>query len=1059
MSPLARCLPLLLLPTLGLLACGDKDKAGDDPKGDGGSDGGAATGDGGGLSGDGGGEPGDAGTEATTRSVRVHLSLHLRQDDQLGQAIPDARLFLRGADGSTKDLPEPTDLSGQTAATLELDEQEWTACWTLPRGTTGCDAPISISEGGRARAWVGVDFDPSRMIKGRLTLGDGTSWCSNVGALGHCGWAREEARPTVRPASSRYPDAYLPSGPLLRPDVGGAFLIDAAPGADRVVAAGGSGAEAEAEVSAAREVELSLPIPVPQLYSRLTSRGEDESGVWLKAVVRKRDGDRLDSSVLDPAGVFTSLRGYSNGRSFALSARASEARVPREAGDETLQVCGETDHFLVACDRPRVLTTGEDLSLLVADGLADRRLSPAGETLPVEGEDDLIDADNPQTWVEPGFYWLNGPGLAPSSVHIPELATASLLSTLAPCLVEAQVEDTALMERSSGGGATTWTATDGLFSLRIPDGAVRVGREPLPDTAVPRLAILRGEDRQPMETIGQSGELFALSPLLSVWLSFDDESGAPLDAQIVTPVALKVALDHTWRGEKTAAIWTGPGPRTKLEEPIWQGTRSVATVDGGYASLEVSELGWATVAEPFSPGCVTVYADEWSGYTTIYATWTSSSGQTVRRSWPITQAPVVLGGLPLGQSVTLSLGGACEPDPATARTVSVGRSALVLPWDLGPDAACTEVVLPELPTVPNPAWLTRHRLQDVTLGSTSYTADDLAESYYETIDPDDDATTLEDWKQNVCGWPLGSWDVKATYQNRSDLGFIRDMYSYTGSDGRVCMYVTNYPDFGAYLAGQPIATVAMDWAPDPRDPSSAPAFFTRFYVFDAPGTGRLTSIDLDGTGPRAVPQLCMNCHGGSYVASADVAANGWAGWGDVGARFLPFDASAYGYLDTLPGGAPSGIDAASQQEAFRQLNEAVLRTQADAETRAMIHRWYGSTATSSNSLPVTTPDFHALPAGWTGSLDDQDVYLDVASRHCLLCHTSHADVIDFDTASEFQGWSAMIHYDLCQQRQMPHALRTFQNLYQQVAPHPTTLLADYLGTGGAFDPWAGGCTF
>lgn len=78
MPNLSRCLPLLL-PTLGLLACGDRDGAGDDPKGDGGAgDGGTATGDGG-LGGDGGREPGDAGTEAATRSVRVHLSLLLAE--------------------------------------------------------------------------------------------------------------------------------------------------------------------------------------------------------------------------------------------------------------------------------------------------------------------------------------------------------------------------------------------------------------------------------------------------------------------------------------------------------------------------------------------------------------------------------------------------------------------------------------------------------------------------------------------------------------------------------------------------------------------------------------------------------------------------------------------------------------------------------------------------------------------------------------------------------------------------------------------------------------------
>lgn len=81
------------------------------------------------------------------------------------------------------------------------------------------------------------------------------------------------------------------------------------------------------------------------------------------------------------------------------------------------------------------------------------------------------------------------------------------------------------MERGGGGGAAAWSATDDSFSLRVPDGAVRDGRAPLPDSAVPRLAIRQGEDRQPMETIGQTGEPFALSPLLSVCLSAADQAG------------------------------------------------------------------------------------------------------------------------------------------------------------------------------------------------------------------------------------------------------------------------------------------------------------------------------------------------------------------------------------------------------------------------------------------------------------------------------------------------------------------------------------------------------
>ena len=154
---------------------------------------------------------------------------------------------------------------------------------------------------------------------------------------------------------------------------------------------------------------------------------ETEAQLYLSAVLAQTEGDALAHSFVPPSEAFTALRSYSNGRTTDIGSREALVSLRREPGDKTILVCGETDHFLVACDTPRVYPAEDASVLLSSAALAGRRLSPHGEAVPPEGEEELLDSERPQAWLSPGFYWLNGPDLAPSSVHIPDDASASLL--------------------------------------------------------------------------------------------------------------------------------------------------------------------------------------------------------------------------------------------------------------------------------------------------------------------------------------------------------------------------------------------------------------------------------------------------------------------------------------------------------------------------------------------------------------------------------------------------------------------------------------------------------
>jgi hypothetical protein len=149
-------------------------------------------------------------------------------------------------------------------------------------------------------------------------------------------------------------------------------------------------------------------------------------------------------------------------------------------------------------------------------------------------------------------------------------------------------------------------------------------------------------------------------------------------------------------------------------------------------------------------------------------------------------------------------------------------------------------------------------------------------------------------------------EVRAIYYNNADLGFGRDMHCRSGSflfSFFVTCYVSNYGDGTHTFGSDPqtaisnaanntgrIATVAMEYSfcrvfcgPQPQ------IYRVQFFVFsnslnNDPNDGSLLpSGALDSEGQKAVPGLCLDCHGGQYDPAVREAKN---------ANFLPFDAPA-----------------------------------------------------------------------------------------------------------------------------------------------------------------------
>src|SRR5262249_22907046 len=140
------------------------------------------------------------------------------------------------------------------------------------------------------------------------------------------------------------------------------------------------------------------------------------------------------------------------------------------------------------------------------------------------------------------------------------------------------------------------------------------------------------------------------------------------------------------------------------------------------------------------------------------------------------------------------------------------------------------------------------------------------------------------------------------------------------SGANAACYVSNYGGAtqspgnftAAQTADKPLVkkTVAMEYSPIEHDPSGVRV--VKFYIFDGactdatPGCGatnspRSPSANLDGAGDKFLPNLCNNCHGGTYFPSNPAAPT--LAEVTFGASFLPFD--IYSYRDGTAGPKPT----------------------------------------------------------------------------------------------------------------------------------------------------------
>lgn len=425
-----------------------------------------------------------------------------------------------------------------------------------------------------------------------------------------------------------------------------------------------------------------------------------------------------------------------------------------------------------------------------------------------------------------------------------------------------------------------------------------------------------------------------------------------------------------------------------------------------------NDASWTTVATTFSSSTVSL---TWNNETDLFA-WTVNAvlvpNAAAAARWP--EGGLVKVRAKLDNSVIMS-------PTIDDKDCMLEQNDLGTPF-LDAVAICEShdsrvLTLVDIDNLPNPATDFLSRRQNSLAQATEY---------YKAVGaltaggaPSASRGTFSAWKATN-GFPTG--EIVATYYNRGDLGFGRDMHCRTTGFGKAC-YVTNYGTVedglddladgtalnDAIAHANPGATVAMEW----HQAAAANQNPVRFFVYDPAGAiDRDVALDSNPA-EQAVPGLCLACHGGTFRTDGTVRVEN--------AQFLPFDVDSFAYHEDLT--------KEDQLDEFAALNNLVKATvPVGSTTRELIDGWHAAPG-------VFNGDF--VPAGWQGSKEREALYKYVYRPFCQMCHTARtADSFVPKTFANFSTQKARITDVTCGAPaaiSMPHAEVTYELFWRSSA--------------------------
>jgi mono/diheme cytochrome c family protein len=367
-----------------------------------------------------------------------------------------------------------------------------------------------------------------------------------------------------------------------------------------------------------------------------------------------------------------------------------------------------------------------------------------------------------------------------------------------------------------------------------------------------------------------------------------------------------------------------------------------------------------------------------------------------------------------------------------------------------------------------------------------------AQAYYAAIDPANKRDTLNKFISHHEN--DGSDWVHVIFRDTIDLGYGRDMFmrEHINENGcpEIAFYVRNFVvapvsgfDYGPLNLDAAInndtnfhfGTNAIEVSGADGDVGCTGPRFLKFFTY-APTGERLLFADLDRRGPKAMPQICVSCHGG-ILRPLDSNRNFTTIYaddtviGDIKPRLQRFS------VDTFEFSNSPGFTRAELEQNLKIMNDTILSTYVPAENPAgsTTGEWQGTFAREILEGHYTDPvsgqpsqtyisDF--VPDGWkSGTVagrpaDTDRLYREVVLHHCLVCHAVRGTElgprdqdgnplpnrqgmdIDFSTWEKFASYAEDIARLVFAEGRMPLSLLNFQTFWED--PDKPALLASFI---------------
>ncbi len=385
----------------------------------------------------------------------------------------------------------------------------------------------------------------------------------------------------------------------------------------------------------------------------------------------------------------------------------------------------------------------------------------------------------------------------------------------------------------------------------------------------------------------------------------------------------------------------------------------------------------------------------------------------------------------------------------------------------------------------------------VTLEENQISSLNYANTYYQTVDPNNTRTTLTNWK-TVNGFDDG-FDEHVIFRDSKDLGYGRDMYAKFHDDGRVSLFVNNFvvpigkgnpanygplnlvaaveQNFDYQLGSNAIEFSALESNIETQDQADSELdsdFILKFFTFSGPNENgeqqRITSADLDGRGIKHMPTMCQVCHGARLMPlNLDGTFNVMS---LKSAKFNQLELASFEFMDS------GDFSKAHLQAGIRAINQAVQGSYekiAERDTNSLGY-WDASFASliaqgryGGEGFLSDTFIEDDIPEGWQQTdfrpEGVETLYSKVIEPHCISCHSirgfnagndedldeafingqliNTGTAINFSNYEKFIGYSDLIIDYVYRRGAMPLSLRNYETFWEIPTGVPS-LLASFL---------------